>query len=124
MATSRELPKTRERPHHDRDGALGIGRDSAVCAIEIDSAYAYTKCCRSFALRQPADYRAESVRAYAPFATTCQAMPMRGLVLPRENGTMANGEQDIMEDLAYAEVEGPSELMMEDESELFDSLES
>jgi hypothetical protein len=36
---------------------------------------------------------------------------------------MANGEQDIMEDLAYAEVEGPAEFM-EDESDLMDGFES
>jgi hypothetical protein len=48
---------------------------------------------------------------------------MRDPVFARESGTMANGEQDIMEDLAYAEVEGPSE-MPEDDSELFDPWES
>jgi hypothetical protein len=81
------------------------------------------KACTRFALRQEADYREKYFRDYAPFATTCQVTPMRGPVLPRENVTMANGEQDIMEDLAYAEVEGQSETM-EDEGDLFDSLES
>jgi hypothetical protein len=48
---------------------------------------------------------------------------MRGQGLLRENGTMATSEQDIMEDLAYAEAEGPAD-MFESEADSLDGFES
>jgi hypothetical protein len=42
--------------------------------------------------------------------------------MQRESGTMAISQQDVMEDLAYMEAEGPAD-MLEDEAEFADGLE-